>query len=402
MARKTWIILSTLICSLLMAFALAGCGEATTDEQADGTVTTWKYEYAGVEHPYLEAISDYLVEYNDKNLEQADGMIPCITSIEIDNDDMSSIKMWGIYDIYNYSLQDGMLVEENGTRLLGMFDLSQKEDGGPCTVNDAVFVDGDDEDAIAKLCKGHEMALAGLTNPKVTQETRRWYVSEFVKAAGLDATQYQTADGDVVPLEYKTAPSPEWVAELPEANETDSLIVVDITIGSNAILTMHEKNAKGVWEQTLDEAAFIGKNGPGKTKEGDLKTPLGTFGFNDALGINDDPGCAYDYTKVNDTHYWVGDSNSDRYNTLVSTDEYTDFDKDESEHIVDYPNAYKYILNTTYNDERIPNKGSAIFLHCYREERTYTGGCISIPLEKMEYVMQNVVQDTKIIIRMQP
>ena len=404
MTRKTWIILSAMICSLLVAFALAGCGESEeqTDEQATETGATWQYEYAGIEHPYLEAISDYLVEYNDENLEQADGMIPCITSIEIDNDDMSSIKLWGIFDIYNYSLQDGTLVEENGTRLLGMFDLNQEEDGGPCTVNDAVFVNEGDEDAISELCAGHDMALAGLTDPKVTQESRRWFISEFVKAAGLDVTQYQMSDGEEVPLVYEAEASPVWVEELPEASETDSLIVVDITIGSNAVLTMHEKNKDGNWEQTLDEAAFIGKNGPGKTMEGDLKTPLGTFGFNDALGINDDPGCALEYTKVNDTHYWVGDSNSDRYNTLVSTDEYTDFDMDASEHIVDYPNAYKYILNTTYNEERIPNKGSAIFLHCYREQRTYTGGCISIPLEKMEYVMQHVAKDTKIIIRMQP
>ena len=30
------------------------------------------------------------------------------------------------------------------------------------------------------------------------------------------------------------------------------------------------------------------------------------------------------------------------------------------------------------------------------------GFCISIPLEKMEYVMQHVKDNTKIIIRMQP
>ena len=401
MYKKFLTTLTALACALLFTFALVGCGE---DEQAavpqSGSV--WQYEYAGVEHPYLTAISNYLAQYDVDNLELADGMIPCITSIEIDNEDPADIKMWGIFDIYNYTLADGTLTEQNGTRLLGMFNMSQDEESGVCTINDAQFVEPGDEAAIKELCKGHAMALAGLTHPKVTKETRRWYVSEYVKAAGLEATQYQTAKGAVVPLEYEAKASPKWVSKLAATAKTDSLIVVDITIGSNAILTMHEKK-DGKWMQTLDEAAFIGKNGPGKTKEGDLMTPLGTFGFNCAFGINDDPGCkAFAYTKVDDSHYWDADSNSDRYNTLVSTNDYTDFDTEASEHIVDYPNAYKYILNTTYNDKGIPNKGSAIFLHCYREERTYTGGCISIPLEKMEYVMQNIKKDSKIVIRMKP
>ena len=69
---------------------------------------------------------------------------------------------------------------------------------------------------------------------------------------------------------------------------------------------------------------------------------------------------------------------------------------------MDYPNAYKYLLNTTYNEQCAPGVGSAIFLHCYREQRTYTGGCISIPFESMEYVMKHISPDAKIIIRMQP
>ena len=394
------------------AVTLSPAGSATRAEVAtilmryDGQKRSnsgklWQYSYAGVEHPYLEAVSEWLVKYDEENLEIRDGMIPCITSIEIDNEDESDIKMWGIFDIYNYSLSDGTLTEENGKRLLGLFRLSQAEDGC-CTVKDTSFVEEGDVQAIDALCEGHELALDGLKHPKVTEETRRWYISEFVRKAGLEAAQYQPAGSAPLPVSYETQPSPDWVASLPEAQETDRLIVVDVTIGSNAVLTMHEKNEEGVWQQTLDEAAFIGKNGLGKTKEGDLKTPVGSFGFNAALGINEDPGCVLDYTRVDGSHYWNGDSNSDRYNQLVSTDDYTDFSIDDSEHIVDYPNAYKYLLNTTYNEEGTPGKGSAIFLHCYREQRTYTGGCISIPLEKMEYVMKQIRKDSRILIRKQP
>ena len=380
-------------------YAIEEFGMEPVEEFASQAV--WKYEYAGVEHPYLVAVTDYLREYGEENLVITGGLIPCVTSLQIDNDDSSDIRMWGIFDIYNYSLRDYTLVEESGERLLGLFHLSQAADG-TCAVTGTEFVEEGDDAAIEALCAGYDLALNGLKDPVVTEETRRWYISQFVRAEGLDAVQYQPAGCDPVPLEYEAQESPEWVAALPEADQTDSLIVVDITVGSNAILTMHEKNSDGVWMQTLDEAAFIGKNGPGKTREGDLRTPIGTFGFNAAFGINDDPGCALGYVKVDDTYYWVADSNSDRYNTMVSTRDYTDFNTGESEHLIEMTNAYKYALNTTYNEECEPGKGSAIFLHCYREERTYTGGCISIPLEKMEYVMRHVQAGTKIIIRMAP
>ncbi len=193
--------------------------------------------------------------------------------------------------------------------------------------------------------------------------------------------------------------SPAWVAEKAEAEGTDSLIAVEITTGSNAVLTMHGKNASGRWEQMLSVPAFIGKNGAGKEREGDFKTPLGTFGFNRAFGLADDPGCALDYVKVDGTYYWDSDVKSARYNTLVTTGEYRDFDTEASERIADYPDAYRYVLNTTWNEERIPGKGSAIFLHCQREGRTYTAGCIAIPEEAMEYVMRHVRPGTKIVIR---
>ena len=359
----------------------------------------WQYTYAGNEHSYLEAISKRLCEIDAEMFEMADGMIPCFTILQIDNDDESDIKVFGIYDISNYNLTDGVLVEQSGGRFPGVFHLEEAADG-TCTVTDEQLVMDDDQEAFSAMTEGYDLAAEGFERIMVNEEARRWYISEFVKAEGLDAQYYQPSGSEPLPIEYEVQESPEWVAELPEAAETNSLIVVDVTTGSNAVLTMHEKGEDGKWMQTLDEAAFIGKNGPGKTEEGDLKTPLGTFGFNAALGINDDPGCAIPYTKVDDTYYWVGDSSSDMYNKLVTTTEYTDFDPDASELIVDYPNAYKYILNTTYNEDGTPMKGSAIFLHCYREQRTYTGGCISIPFDKMEYVMTHVQPDSKIIIRM--
>ncbi len=71
-------------------------------------------------------------------------------------------------------------------------------------------------------------------------------------------------------------------------------------------------------------------------------------------------------------------------------------DWDSAEHLVDYGEWYYYCLALDYNPDRVPGKGSAIFLHC-----TWLGttsGCIAIPEECMVKVLQNVNENCVIII----
>ncbi|MBQ7544694.1 MAG: L,D-transpeptidase family protein [Synergistaceae bacterium] len=183
--------------------------------------------------------------------------------------------------------------------------------------------------------------------------------------------------------------SPAWVSSLNAAQNASQLAIVSGTHGSNARFSLHEKDSDGVWQQVISAPAYIGKKGWGKTREGDAKTPVGVYTFTMAFGINDDPGSPMGYTKVDGTHYWVGDSNSDMYNQFVSTRDYDAFDKKESEHIIDYDMAYKYCLNISYNEDGTPGKGSAIFLHCYTKNK-FTGGCVSLPEDVMREVVRHV------------
>ena len=73
--------------------------------------------------------------------------------------------------------------------------------------------------------------------------------------------------------------------------------------------------------------------GLGKEKEGDKKTPVGIYQFNEYFGIYDNPGTELPYIKVNKSHYWDGDNNSDRYNQLVNIETYTNFNVKKSEHL---------------------------------------------------------------------
>ena len=183
--------------------------------------------------------------------------------------------------------------------------------------------------------------------------------------------------------------SPEWVTKMDAARNAKQLFVVAGYERSTAWISMHEKDENGNWKMIMSTPGFIGKEGLGKTKEGDGKTPVGTFGFNKAFGIADDPGCAIAYTKVDNDTYWSGD-NDIKYNQMVSIKDHSNLKTDDSEHIVDYQYEYQYCLNISYNEEGKAGAGSAIFLHCLGDRKPRTGGCVAIPEEQMYFVMQHV------------
>ena len=197
--------------------------------------------------------------------------------------------------------------------------------------------------------------------------------------------------------------SPEWVGELDAAKGAEQLLIVAAfrEDATDAWVSLHQKQSDGSWHMIMTSPGFIGKNGLGKTREGDGKTPTGVFHFNRAFGIADDPGCAIPYVKVDDDSYWSGDPREGyRYNELVSLKELPglDLESGDSEHIADYPYHYQYCLNISYNEEGVPGLGSAIFLHCLAPAKPFTGGCVSIPEDHMRFVMQTVNGDTAVVI----
>ena len=198
-------------------------------------------------------------------------------------------------------------------------------------------------------------------------------------------------------LSLEAEDSPEWVTKLDAAKNAKQLFVVAGYERSTAWISMHEKDESGKWKMIMTTPGFIGKEGLGKTKEGDARTPVGTFHFTKAFGIADDPGYAMNYTKVGEDTYWSGDSDI-MYNQMVSINDYPDLKKDDSEHIMDYQYEYQYCLNISYNEEGTAGKGSAIFLHCLGNRKPRTGGCVAIPEEQMYFVMQHVDPDCVVVI----
>lgn len=197
----------------------------------------------------------------------------------------------------------------------------------------------------------------------------------------------------------KQESSPDWVKNLPQAKTAKQLFVVAGVGKTTAWVSMHEKDTDGNWRILMTTPGFLGKEGLEKTKEGDAKTPIGTFHFNAAFGIAKDPGCVIPYKQVDKNIYWSGDDRPGmKYNQMVDIREMPDLNIEDSEHIIDYDPHYTYAMNISYNEDGTPGLGSAIFLHCFGPYKPYTGGCVAIPVENMRFVMQNVRPDCVIVI----
>ena len=196
--------------------------------------------------------------------------------------------------------------------------------------------------------------------------------------------------------------SPEWVVNLPAAQDAEQLLIV-AGMGMDktaATISMHQKDADGNWKQILATPGFVGKNGlcaDADHKEGCAQTPVGIYHFNKAFGIAPDPGCAIPYIQVDENTYWSGDPDR-QYNQMVDIRDVPELVMDDSEHIVDYDYQYRYCLNISFNEDGTPGRGSAIFLHCFGPWKPWTGGCVSVPENIMKKIMQNVREDCVVVI----
>ena len=157
---------------------------------------------------------------------------------------------------------------------------------------------------------------------------------------------------------------------------------------------MFEKG-DGLWDCILDTYGCVGKNGVSdKSVEGDLCTPRGVFSLGFAFGTQPMDDLSIEYRQISENCYWVDDPDSRMYNQWIET---TDISWKSAEHLIDYPQAYKYSVVIDYNMYPVvPGKGSAIFLHCMTG--SYTAGCVAIPEKDMQNVLYSLDTECRPII----
>lgn len=220
----------------------------------------------------------------------------------------------------------------------------------------------------AKGYKGGALAICDaegeLTLPTVTEEDPAGTLPPKLQAAAKNATQ-------IVGVRYKG--------------------------GSKCVVTLYEKQGT-MWIQPISVSGYLGKNGIDKTKEGDKRTPTGTFDLKMPFGIKPDPGTKMGgYLKVTKYHYWSGQKNK-YYNQLVDTRIVKDYKPSSAdEHLIKYTGVYNYAMLIDYNPEGTIGKGSAIFLHCAGANK-YTAGCVAISAASMVKLLKVLDNGAKIVI----
>jgi len=155
---------------------------------------------------------------------------------------------------------------------------------------------------------------------------------------------------------------------------------------SVATLTAYERGASG-WTQVFGPwTANVGRNGvapPGEKREGDGRTPSGTFGFDFMFGVNANPGVKFPFRAITGTNIvWDDDPASANYNLWIDTNAASAGVSPEPM----YVGAYGSGAVIAYNDARVPGLGSAIFLHL--SSGGSTAGCVALPSGELIPLLQ--------------
>jgi L,D-peptidoglycan transpeptidase YkuD (ErfK/YbiS/YcfS/YnhG family) len=186
------------------------------------------------------------------------------------------------------------------------------------------------------------------------------------------------AAGSLVPAGQASAASP--AAETKPAPVVRELITVTAPSYTSTYATLRAYDVSGK-KKTLvfgPWTARVGYNGiapPGKKREGDGRTPSGTYGFSFFFGV--DPRFKefkFSFRHAYTYDYWDDDPSSPRYNEWVDAKKANPGANPEPMHNVP---AYNYAAVIAYNTARVPGLGSAIFLHV--GTGTPTAGCVSLP-----------------------
>jgi len=134
--------------------------------------------------------------------------------------------------------------------------------------------------------------------------------------------------------------------------------------------------------------ARFGYNGlTAHKREGDGKTPEGSFSLTQAFGAYPNPGTALPYFKTGRHDWWDENVGSRDYNRHVRAA----WLPWPSENLFDERPFYNYAVVIDYNTANAPGgirqgRGSAIFLHV--TAGSSTAGCVSIPQRNLLQIMK--------------
>ena len=175
--------------------------------------------------------------------------------------------------------------------------------------------------------------------------------------------------------------------------QVQELILVKGESGSDALVRYFRRSGRR-WKLDTEGPALIGKNGLGKTREGDAKTPEGDFGVLTAFGILPDPGTALPWLPVTESIF-ACDEEGPWYNRIIDT--VATHHPCKGEDMFHTAPEYNYGMALDYNAEcRYPD-GSAIFFHC-KGAKAWTGGCVAVDEDFLRHILTTCHPTLRVII----
>ena len=200
-------------------------------------------------------------------------------------------------------------------------------------------------------------------------------------------TRTSSAGAGALAAASSAAPSARPAAPCAARRASGQLVTVRAASygATRAELTAYRREG-GRWHRVFGPwVAWIGRNGmarPGAKREGDGRTPSGTFGFQFFFGVDPNPGVHFPYRRIHESDVWDDDPSSPLYNEWVD-DRYANPGAGPEPMDV---SAYDYGAVIGYNTARTPGLGSAIFLHINIGMATV--GCVTLPADELLEILR--------------
>ena len=159
-------------------------------------------------------------------------------------------------------------------------------------------------------------------------------------------------------------------------------------------MIIHVKNKDTLIIDDFRLKCSIGKNGLNSNKkEGDYSTPKGLYNLKklyfrkDRVGI---PKCKIEVKIIKKNMAWCDDASHKKYNEEIKTN-----NKKYKENLYRDDHKYDYLILINHNEKKVPNKGSAVFIHL-TENYKPTAGCIALKKKDFEILLKLINKKTKI------
>ena len=148
-------------------------------------------------------------------------------------------------------------------------------------------------------------------------------------------------------------------------------------------MIIHVKNKNTLIIDDFKLKCCIGKNGLNYNKiEGDYSTPKGIFNLKklyfrkDQVGI---PICKLSKKIIKKNMAWCDDPYNKKYNEEIKINNIK-----LKENLYRKDRKYDYVISIDHNNKKIPNKGSAIFIHLTTDYKP-TAGCIGLKKKILKF-----------------